>query len=256
MSEKNSQEPQLEGYCLKCKEKRIMVAPKAEWSANGSPGVRGTCPVCEATIYRRGRIAAHEDLPKPKATKKRKKSRKKGSNGQKAPSLRGKLVIVESPAKARTIGKYLGRGYTVKSSVGHVRDLLKSRLSVDVDNDFQPEYRVPNDKRAVVKELKAAAAKAKEIYLATDPDREGEAIAWHVLESAEMDPDRTSRVVFQEITKDRYEPRRRTASPPHPRPPGGLQTQPSPVAQSARSFIRRPGTIRRRASCRRARTRD
>jgi DNA topoisomerase-1 len=108
---------------------------------------------------------------------------------------------VESPAKAKTIGKYLGRGYTVKSSVGHVRDLLKSRLSVDVEHAFAPEYRVPNDKRKIVNDLKAAAAKAKEIYLATDPDREGEAIAWHVLESAEMEPERTKRVVFHEITK-------------------------------------------------------
>ena len=111
------------------------------------------------------------------------------------------MVIVESPAKARTIGRYLGRGYVVKSSVGHVRDLLKSRLSVDVEHEFEPEYRVPNDKRPLVKELKQAAAKAKEIYLATDPDREGEAIAWHVREAAEMDPQRTKRVVFHEITK-------------------------------------------------------
>jgi DNA topoisomerase-1 len=109
---------------------------------------------------------------------------------------------VESPAKARTIGRYLGSAYTVKSSVGHVRDLLKSRLSVDLENDFEPEYRVPNDKRKVVKELAAAAEKATEIFLATDPDREGEAIAWHVLESAEMEPERTRRVVFQEITKN------------------------------------------------------
>lgn len=87
------------------------------------------------------------------------------------------------------------------SSVGHVRDLLKSRLSVDVEHGYQPEYRVPNEKRKVVKELAKASASAKEIYLATDPDREGEAIAWHVLESAEMDPARTKRVVFQEITK-------------------------------------------------------
>ncbi|GJM39788.1 MAG: DNA topoisomerase 1 [Ardenticatenaceae bacterium] len=93
----------------------------------------------------------------------------------------------------------------MKSSVGHVRDLLRSRLSVDVDNNFEPEYRVTNDKRSVVKELKAAAAKAKEIYLATDPDREGEAIAWHVLESAEMDPAITKRVVFHEITKPAIE---------------------------------------------------
>jgi DNA topoisomerase-1 len=208
---------ELTGYCLKCKEHRVMVDPQPEWAANGSPATRGTCAVCGTNMYKRGHTPAHDTLPKPdpetlaaarkksaKSTKKssstKKKSRKKAT--KKATQRRsGKLVIVESPAKARTIGKYLGSGYTVKSSVGHVRDLLKSRLSVDVEHDFEPEYRVPNDKRPVVKELKAAAAKATEIYLATDPDREGEAIAWHVLESAEMDPSRTKRVVFHEITK-------------------------------------------------------
>jgi DNA topoisomerase I len=219
----------LEGYCLKCKEKRLMLNPQAEWAANGSPATRGECPVCGTTIYRRGQTPLHESLPKPEvvASQKRKKSaagksrKKKGAkSGQtsraaagertaprRAPGTAangrrsGNLVIVESPAKARTINRYLGRGYTVKSSVGHVRDLLKSRLSVDVERDFEPEYRVPNDKRAVVKELQAAAARAEHIYLATDPDREGEAIAWHVLEAAEMEPQRTRRVVFQEITK-------------------------------------------------------
>jgi DNA topoisomerase I len=211
---------QIEGYCLKCRDKRIMEDPQAEYSANGSPGTRGTCPVCSTTMYVRGYTALHEGLPKPepptsgsevteKSSKKRsrkaKKSKKKSgrsastSNNNKRRS--GKLVIVESPAKARTIGRYLGSGYQVKSSVGHVRDLLKSRLSVDVENSFQPEYRVPNEKRDVVRDLKAAAAKAQEIYLATDLDREGEAIAWHVREAAEMDPARTRRVVFQEITK-------------------------------------------------------
>ena len=100
----------------------------------------------------------------------------------------GKLVIVESPAKAKTVGRFLGKGYTVRASVGHVRDLLRSELSVDVENDFTPKYRVPNEKRPVVKELKALAKEAAEIYLATDPDREGEAIAWHLLEAAEIDP--------------------------------------------------------------------
>lgn len=192
-----STDNELIGYCFKCKEKRPLQDPKPEWAANGTPGTRGTCPVCGGTIYKAGRTPAHDNLPKPEitVTKKKKKAAKK------SPPRRGKLVVVESPAKARTIGRYLGRGYTVKSSVGHVRDLLKSRLSVDVEHDYQPEYRVPNDKRPVVKELKEAAAKAKEIYLATDPDREGEAIAWHVLESAEMDPARTKRVVFHEITK-------------------------------------------------------
>ncbi len=204
---------QLVGYCFKCKEKRPILEPKAEWATNGTPGTRGTCPVCSGTIYKTGHTPAHDNLPKPeikpikrtKSTKKKtaaKKSTAKKSTVKAATQRRyGKLVIVESPAKAKTIGRYLGRGYTVKSSVGHVRDLLKSRLSVDVDNGFEPEYRVPNDKRKLVNELKEAAAKAKEIYLATDPDREGEAIAWHVLESAEMEPERTKRVVFQEITK-------------------------------------------------------
>jgi DNA topoisomerase-1 len=115
---------------------------------------------------------------------------------------KGKLVIVESPAKARTIGKYLGKGYTVRASVGHIRDLLRSQLSVDVDNDFAPKYRVPNDKRAVVKELKQLAEKSKEIFLATDPDREGEAIAWHLKAAVEMEDEITHRVVFNEITRD------------------------------------------------------
>jgi len=203
MANENSNGPGLEGYCFKCREKRIMVDPRPEWAKNGSPGTRGTCPVCQGTIYKTGYTPGHDNLPKPEITAAPQKARKRKNKKSKkrAPSRRGKLVIVESPAKAKTIGRYLGRGYSVKSSVGHVRDLLKSRLSVDVDNSFEPEYRVPNDKRKLVKELKAAAEKAQEIYLATDPDREGEAIAWHVAAAAEMEPERTQRVVFQEITK-------------------------------------------------------
>jgi DNA topoisomerase-1 len=181
-----------------------MDNPQAEWAANGSPATRGTCPVCGTNMYKRGHTEAHDNLSKPPPAPKKKGSRKtkKRSKSSSARKKRrsGKLVIVESPAKARTIGRYLGRGYKVMSSVGHVRDLLKSRLSVDVEHEYQPEYRVPNEKRKVVKELAEAAASAKEIYLATDPDREGEAIAWHVRESAEMEADRTKRVVFQEIT--------------------------------------------------------
>ncbi|HZD10421.1 MAG TPA: type I DNA topoisomerase [Candidatus Binatia bacterium] len=190
MSSNNNRENEMEliGYCLKCKEKRVMQDPEAEYSASGSPGTRGTCPVCGSTIYKMGYTEAHEGLPKPEISKPEEKRS-------------GNLVIVESPAKARTIGRYLGRGYTVKSSVGHIRDLLKSRLSVDVENNFEPEYRVPNEKRDTMKELRKAAEKAEVIFLATDPDREGEAIAWHVREAAEMEPSRTRRVVFQEITK-------------------------------------------------------
>src|SRR5690606_3843751 len=138
--EQQNQEPII-GYCLKCKEKRTIVNPQAEWTAGGAPGTRGTCPVCGGTIYKTGRTPAHEHLPKPevKATKSRGKGKGKtkakarGKSSARSTSSadgkrRGRLVIVESPAKARTIGRYLGRGYTVKSSVGHVRDLLKSRL--------------------------------------------------------------------------------------------------------------------------------
>jgi len=138
-------------------------------------------------MYRMGRTPQHEGLVAPEKVSRNKRS--------------GKLVIVESPAKAKTVGRFLGKGYTVRASVGHVRDLLRSELSVDVEHGFQPKYRVPNEKRAVVKELKGLAQKAEEIYLATDPDREGEAIAWHLLEAAAIDPKLTRRVVFHEITE-------------------------------------------------------
>jgi DNA topoisomerase I len=117
------------------------------------------------------------------------------------PMRRGtKLVIVESPAKARTIAKYLGAGYRVQASMGHVRDLPKSKLGVDVDHDFAPQYLISNDKKATVKDLRGAVQAAGEVYLATDPDREGEAIAWHLVEATEPDPSRIHRVVFHEIT--------------------------------------------------------
>ncbi len=118
------------------------------------------------------------------------------------PAGRGKLVIVESPAKAKTIGKYLGAGYTVMASMGHVRDLPKSTLGVEVDLDFAPKYLVPRDKVKTVKDLKSAVEKAAEIFLATDPDREGEAIAWHLVQATDAGSKPVHRVVFHEITKD------------------------------------------------------
>ena len=95
-----------------------------------------------------------------------------------------KLVIVESPAKARTVGKFLGRGYTVKASIGHIRDLPANRMGVDVEHDFEPRYVIPEKKKDVVHALREDAKKASEFYLATDPDREGEAISWHLKEAA------------------------------------------------------------------------
>ena len=173
---------------MKCKTKREMKDPVANFNAKGSPVTIGICPVCGTKLYKMGRTDAHEGMtppPKPEKVEKRE----------------GKLVIVESPAKAKTVGRYLGKGYTVRASVGHVRDLLKSQLSVDVENNFTPKYRVPNEKKDVVKEIKKLAQKAEEVYLATDPDREGESISWHLLEAAEIDPQRAKRVVFHEITE-------------------------------------------------------
>ncbi len=110
------------------------------------------------------------------------------------------LVIVESPSKAKTIAKYLGPGYRVAASMGHVRDLPKSKLGVDVDNDFLPQYLVSKDKSQIVKELRGSVQAAGQVYLATDPDREGEAIAWHLVQATGPDPERVQRVVFHEIT--------------------------------------------------------
>jgi len=111
-----------------------------------------------------------------------------------------KLVIVESPAKARTLGKILGSSYSLKASVGHIRDLPRSRLGVDVDNGFVPTYVVPRAKSKLVNELKKAAQTASAVYLATDPDREGEAIAWHLAEAIKSNHKPYHRVVFHEIT--------------------------------------------------------
>lgn len=111
------------------------------------------------------------------------------------------LVIVESPAKAKTIGRYLGNGYTVKASMGHVRDLPKSKIGIDFDHDFQPDYQPIKGKEEVIADLKEAAESSDNIYLATDPDREGEAISWHLKELLEIPNEKTYRVTFNEITK-------------------------------------------------------
>jgi DNA topoisomerase-1 len=182
----------MEGYCLKCKAKREIQNPEAGFFSNGRPTTRGTCTVCGTKIQKMGSTAAHEGLTPPVPVKRREEKTAKRS---------GKLVIVESPTKAKTIGIFLGKGYHVRASVGHVRDLLRSQLSVDVDNGFTPKYRIPNEKRPVVKELKALAQQSEEVFLATDPDREGEAIAWHLMEATELGETKTHRVVFHEITK-------------------------------------------------------
>lgn len=132
-------------------------------------------------------------------TKKKTTSKRKTTRRAKP---KKKLVIVESPSKAKTIGKFLGRSYKVVASLGHVRDLPKSRMGVDIENDYQPDYISIRGKGDVIKELRKDAKNAKAVYLASDPDREGEAIAWHVSNILKLDDSEKNRVTFNEITKD------------------------------------------------------
>jgi len=144
-----------------------------------------------------------------KTTAKKKPTKAKGkSSAAKLPSSVGKsLVIVESPAKARTVGQILGSKYVVTASQGHVRDLPKSKIGVDVEMDFEPSYVIMKDKRSLLTQIKKAGNEAKEVFLATDPDREGEAISWHLQNAAEWKDLATppKRVVFHEITKEAVE---------------------------------------------------
>ena len=128
-------------------------------------------------------------------------TRKKAAASRTPVTRGGDVVIVESPAKARTLSRILGSGYNVLASVGHVRDLPKSKLAIDVESDFAPEFVVPRDKSSVVKQIREATSTANTVYLATDPDREGEAISWHLMQAAGIPADRMRRVVFHEVTE-------------------------------------------------------
>jgi len=202
----------MEAYCVKCRGKHTLLNPKPVFLANGTPATQGTCSNCGYDkVYKIGRTPAHEGLTPPEpaaraATSSRPRAKKIGDA---APGGNGSangmpLVIVESPAKARTIGKFLGRQYVVRASIGHVRDLPKNRLGVDVNHDFAPTYVIPTEKKAVVKELKQYAKQAASIWLATDPDREGEAISWHLLHvlQPEIAGKPVRRVEFHEITQE------------------------------------------------------
>ncbi|MFC2037849.1 type I DNA topoisomerase, partial [Chloroflexota bacterium] len=184
-------------YCVKCREKREMASPQAVFLGEQSrPATQGLCPDCGTKLVRFGRLMAHEGLDPVAHTLPSKTAERRKATGP-------KMVIVESPAKARTVGRFLGRGYAVESSVGHIRDLPANRMGVDIDHDFQPRYVIPTKKKEVVKKLRAQARQASEVYLATDPDREGEAIAWHLRAALDRQvrgiPVR--RVEFHEITQ-------------------------------------------------------
>lgn len=218
----------LQAYCVKCKSKREMANAEPVFTKTGTPATKGVCVVCGTGLFVMGETLAHASVPKPAViakaarVKKGDKAKTKKAAGKKTAAKRGagqaaakpfptkrrsasKVVIVESPAKARSVGHFLGSGYMVTASKGHVRDLLVTQLSVDVENDFEPKYRVPNDKRDIVNYLKSAVQNAQEVYLATDPDREGEAIAWHLIAATDLDETRVKRVVFHEITKPAVE---------------------------------------------------
>ena len=221
----------MEAYCVKCKTKREMQNPQALYSARGAAYTQGICAVCGTKLTRWGATELHAQMTKdggrttkdegrktedegrttaddrpPTAAKSKIKNRKSKISRQ--PSAVGdRLVIVESPAKARTVGKFLGAGYRVRASVGHIRDLPERQMGVDIEHDFRPHYVLLAKKRDVVKELRQDAARAPAVFLATDPDREGEAIAWHLvaaLDDALADKP-VQRVEFHEITRDAIE---------------------------------------------------
>ncbi len=138
-----------------------------------------------------------------KATKTKTTTKKKTAS--KVKKAKKKLVIVESPAKANTIMKFLGKNYVVMASMGHVRDLPKSQLGVDLENDYEPKYITIRGKGELLSALRKEAKNADHVYLATDPDREGEAISWHLMTALNLDEEKTDRITFNEITKDAVE---------------------------------------------------
>ena len=226
----------MEAYCVKCKAKREIQNAQPLFNARGAAYTKGQCSVCGTGMMRLGATDAHANLNREAMIAEAKKSA--GEKGRQAdrekktqvrnqksktlaphasagvenrkssvfrpPSSVGRLVIVESPAKARTIGKFLGGGYFVRASIGHIRDLPQRQMGVDIEHDFKPHYVVTPKKKDVVKELKTLADGASEIFLATDPDREGEAISWHLAAALDkaLEGKPVHRVEFHEITRD------------------------------------------------------
>ena len=192
--------PAHEGLEKPAAEKKVVKTAKTETKpAEKAAGTKSS----KSSAAAKKTVAAKTAGTKAAAAKGGKRAVSAGSrkSGSSHIGKNQSLVIVESPAKARTVGRFLGKDYVVRASVGHVRDLNKYTMSIDVEHDFAPKYYVPKDKKEIVQELTDLSAGARKVYLATDPDREGEAIAWHLLESANIDPKKTERVVFHEITE-------------------------------------------------------
>jgi len=189
----------MQAYCMKCKTKREIKDPQPVFTSNGTPATQGICPVCGTKMFKMGHTPAHEGLDPAEHTV--------VSKARAELAKKPKMVIVESPAKARTVGRFLGKKYTVRASVGHVRDLPSNRMGVEMDNDFRPHYVIPAKRKDVVRELRANVKNSSEVYLATDPDREGEAISWHLTQALKSAIGRrpVHRVEFHEITHDAIE---------------------------------------------------
>ena len=183
---------------VKDTETKTVAAKTTKTKVVKSPPAAKTIKVKTTPVATRATASLSSAATKAKTTQAAKTKAKK----TKLP----KLVIVESPTKAKTIGKYLGSGYNVKASYGHVRDLPRSKLGVDVEHEFTPQYLIPRDKSKLVKDLKKDVKGASEVLLATDPDREGEAIAWHLLSATGLNVEgvdkKIGRIVFHEITKE------------------------------------------------------
>jgi DNA topoisomerase-1 len=176
-----------------------MKNPEPVYTNKGTPATKGICPECGTKLFRMGRTPAHEGLdPEEHTVMSKTRARREKQPG---------MVIVESPAKARTVDRFLGDRYHVRASVGHVRDLPSNRMGVEIDNDFEPHYIVPSKRKDVVRELKDAVEESSALYLATDPDREGEAISWHLLQVLEpvIHWRPVHRVEFHEITEEAIE---------------------------------------------------
>ena len=150
----------MQAYCMKCRTKREIQDPRPVFTSNERPATQGVCPVCGTKVFKMGNTPAHEGLDPEEHTI---VSKAKGK-----PAKKPKMVIVESPAKARTVGRFLGKKYTVRASVGHVRDLPSNRMGVDIDDDFRPHYIIPAKRKDVVRELRADVRNSSEVYLATD----------------------------------------------------------------------------------------
>lgn len=211
----------MEAYCVKCKTKREMQNAQALYSAKGAAYSQGVCGVCGTKLTRLGTTEAHATMPRPQTADDRPQTKSQSGESTESPIVNrkaqtfkspisnfqspiSKLVIVESPAKAKTVGKFLGAGYRVRASVGHIRDLPERQMGVDIENNFRPHYVISPKKKEVVKELKQLASNASEVFLATDPDREGEAISWHLAAALKdaLAGKPVHRVEFHEITRD------------------------------------------------------